>query len=173
MIPYTLTKRPAPVKRKKPPLPSVKSANVGEDSDSDGEPVSFFSHLENVDPTEPCGLDTHSDVPGSCYDNSSELSLDAAPSAPKPFTVGWEGGGTWEEGGVPADPYLESELNSGEGVVTDDRYQQPIAAPVMMQGAGSMPGAGPGLSMDDKAVSNWTIGLLTVWHNMLHCSIAG
>lgn len=153
MIPYTLTKRPAPVKRKRKPFPSAKSANVGEDSDSDGEPVSFFPHLENVDSTEPHGVDTHSGVPGSCYNNSSEQSLDAAPSAPKPFAVEWEGGGAWEEGGVPADPYeVESELNVGEGVATDERYEQPIAVPGMIQGVGSMPG--PGLSIDDQAVSD-------------------
>ena len=157
MIPYTLTKRPTPAKKKKRPLPSAKSTNAGGDSDSDGEPVSFFSHLESTN-VEPEGADTHSDVPSDFHDNSSELSLDAAPSAPKPFTIGTEGGVAWEESGIFAEPYpMENDVNSGEGVVTDEHYEQPVAAPAIPT-QGSMPGAGPGLSMDDQAVST-SVGL--------------
>lgn len=138
MIPYTLTKKAA--KRKKRPLP----ANVGGDSDSDGEPVSFFSHLEStIDSSQPPGHNG----------NSSDSLLDAAPSAPKPFTVG--GGGVWEE--AAHTNWAGSELGSvssgegvaTEGVVTDERYEQPVEASGV-QGVGSMPGVGPGLSMDDE-----------------------
>lgn len=144
MIPYTLTKRPPPAaaKRKKRP---AKAANVGGDSDSDGEPVSFFSHLEST--TVQSHKQKYTAVPISgCNIVKGESPLDAAPLAPKPFTAEEEGGGVWEEGFLyPVAGDLDGSA-AGEEVV-DQRFEQPA-----MEGVGSK--AGPVLNMDDQAVSD-------------------
>lgn len=147
MIPYTLTKRPAPasVARRRKPVASnkAKPASVGgEDSDSDGEPVSFFSNLEPTkDDSAASNSHSNDTTTFSSYDNGGS-ELDVAPSAPKPFTVGEE-----EVGVASADP---SWLVGGVD-------EQPPPAPGTQE-VGPMLGAGPGLSMDDQAVSgSWCL----------------
>ena len=54
MVPYSLTKKKQeskkPLPKSKPLRKKTASKNDGDDSDSDGEPVSFFSHLEDPQP---------------------------------------------------------------------------------------------------------------------------
>lgn len=149
MIPYTLTRRPPPPPAKRKKRPAKAAADVGGDSDSDGEPVGFFSHLESttVDPLQRHKRNLPPDVPGSGYDVvvRGDSSLDAAPMATKPFTVEEEVGGVWEEG-FPY-PMVDSGGADGEGEVVDERFEHPA-----MHGVGCK--AGPGLNMDEQAVSD-------------------
>ena len=145
MIPYTLTKRPPSrkFKRKAGPSNSAKSATFDEDGDSDGEPISFFSHLES----------STVDLPQH-VESSSNDTLNAAPCAPKPFNVGVEG---------LTDPTLFLSEESGaydDG--TDERY---VGTAESAEREGPLlSAAGPGLSMDDQAVSNCP-GLAPGEHN--------
>lgn len=142
MIPYTLTKRPPPshkFKRKAGPSDNAKSATFNEDGDSDGESVSFFSHLESSSST----VDfSHHVERNSSVSNDP---LNAAPCAPKPFSVGGEGDLT--------DPTLFLSEESG---AYDDATDERPAESAEREGP-LLSAAGPGLSMDDQAVRVTTL----------------
>lgn len=125
-------------------------SRAGEDSDSDGEPTSFFSHLETTTAPESVAQPPSDPAPVVCdssnYSNSSgsgTVMYDAAPSAPKPFSIR-------DEGGVAYD-FPESVLSGewGQEEVTPD---VPSGTRGPEQEVGPLLGAGPGLSMDDQAV---------------------
>ena len=168
MIPHTLTKRPAqaPLKRRKAAVTKPTKPTNGQDSDSDGEPSSFFSHLEDLSAAPP---PPPPPPPNRIAKQTAETSVEAAPSAPKPFSV------EREEDRVSGDPswltgeYQWSAEAGEEGVVTDERFNPP-PEPAKLQ-LSSMPGSGPGLSMDEQAVS-WGRLLVMVTEGRC-CSIAG
>ena len=144
MVPYTLSKRAqAAAARQKRGVTSKHSTSSAaakkDDSDSDEEPVSFFSHLESTDP-----LPTSDPHAAAVVASSSEnpIVVETAPSAPKPFSVEGEGGYD------PIDPLL-SGWGQVEGTV-DERFND-VVTPIPSEGP--LLGAGPGLSMDDQAVS--------------------
>ncbi len=164
MVPYTLTSRAKTVAaaraRKRPPSKVVTKATKaggGEGSDSDdGEPVSFFSHLEGgSDRSEPSpaseshpvsappnvgpGLETP--YPVSPPPNPPLSEVQAAPVAPRPF---YQGG----------DPYYTTfDPSMGEWNLTEDTTTDTPPTQSRDEKAGPMLGAGPGLSMDEEAVS--------------------
>lgn len=174
MVPYTLTKptknTTATAKRKKKSLPSksVKSSNVGEDSDSDGaEPVSFFSHLESTSPDFIPVSDSSSGIGlATSYGDHSSVGLiseiaDTAPNAPRPFCVGGK-----DRGDLYPDPSLFDLPADTEGS-RDERYSEPVER----KGAEPGVGLGPGLSVTDHAVSlilHWSVCL---WNCFIVCSI--
>lgn len=150
MIPYSLTKRPTPRpsargKRKALASRKVGSSRTGEDSDSDEEPASFFSNLESTVPAvtpdapPPAVVEDHSNYGNSI--SATYETVNTAPSAPKPFSVTDERGVT----SSLSDSML-SEWTSED--VTDTRYNEPVD-----QEVGPVLGVGPGLSMDEQAVS--------------------
>ncbi len=178
MIPYTLTKRPTPTAKRK--AKSCKpAAKVTEDSDSDGEPASFFSLGEKTE--EPVAApvpnshtsipDFHSvesplgptPMPGSSaavyggygvgeYGGGAPEAVNTAPSAPRPFSVAEESGWSYhapEEVGQEVGGGWE-----GEGQTTRNSDQPAVEE---QAGAGPLLGAGPGLSMDEQTVSVPTV----------------
>ena len=182
MVPYTLSKRyqDSRTKTKKKSKLISKKDDSG-DSDSDGEPVSFFSHLDKS------VSDTNITVPTNSQSDSnvglqesnfglvshSETShvthshITSAPIAPKPFNVNGPPG--YNE--VPS--YPEVYQTNGEPSVSlpttidDDQqlaessdwypgqydYQGSVEETTSEVHHGPMPGAGPGLSISDEAVS--------------------
>ena len=184
MIPYTLSKRAqAAAKRQKKPSTTLRnttkpSTGDAEDSDSDGEPVSFFSHL---DPTVPISDPLSGNIPASeshpsttatpnsidpsalstVSDHSADLSIlstisdlpppvEAAPSAPRPFSL--------REEVNYVDPLSEWDVHTEEDT-TDERYSKEANKD---EGGSVLLGAGPGLSMDQQAVSS---------HNYCHVGL--
>lgn len=182
MIPYTLTRRPTPTtKTKRKAKPSKPTVKTTEDSDSDGEPTSFFSLLERTEesasaavsdwhvpmlhshPAEPSVGPTpipdahsaaqHADyVPVPMPDSHpaalyAGFGVDTAPSAPKPFSLGEESGWSYPEPGL------------GTGWGEDQPVDETAAAEVEQSAgeAGPLLGVGPGLSMDEEAVSSHCI----------------
>ena len=116
-----------------------KERRRGDNSDSDDdEPVSFFSHLDT-----PSRDDEEQYKEGVASEDGSGL-VQAAPSAPRPFSVERLGDDT-----NTLEPSLVKRLweESVEGVSQEEEQPHPLVQPPM-----HLPGAGPGLSMDDQTV---------------------
>lgn len=175
MVPYTLTKRPTPTAKRKPCKPTSKVTKVTEDSDSDGEPASFFSLEEKT--KDPVAAPMPNSIPGShsaesspgptpvpgssaavCsgyeYGGSAPEAVNTAPSAPRPFSVEQESGWSYH---IPEEAGWDGQEVGGgwEGQATHTTSDRAAETQQMGAGAGPLLGAGPGLSMDEKTVSAW------------------
>lgn len=167
------------LKKKAPRSRGARREASQDDSDSDEEgeePVSFFSHLDTpIDPTPPnssgdnasiCSTSSMSGVGGILGDGVGRGSVEVAPSAPKPFNLETPGG-IESESGYNFDPSLMARLWEGpddasaNAIAMGSHYSNTSSS---VEEAGDQPhpppaqptllsGAGPGLSMDDKAVS--------------------
>lgn len=165
MIPYSLTKRPTPIAKTRPKRKAkniqLAARTTGEDSDSDGEPTSFFS-LERADqpvlssaavPFDATETSVGPALAPKSYamissSNSNAVgraheTVDTAPSAPKPFTLRDEPIWTY-------DP--EVGVAGGEGQPTDHALMVAASEETSTE-TSLLPGVGPGLSMDERAVS--------------------
>ena len=179
MIPYSLTKRPTTQPAARRGRKGVASRGVAsatkEDSDSDGEPTSFFSHLETTPTTSQSSIQPL--FPSSSHGNSGgsgTVLYDTAPSAPKPFSISEEVyefpepvlSGDWgqEEGASgqhqelstqpsgPTQPYLSAQPSASVSQPSLPAHT-PTQQPGRTAEAGPVLGAaGPGLSMDEHTV---------------------
>ena len=215
MVPYTLSKRyqdsKNKTKAKAAVLRKAKKLNSNEDSDSDDdEPVSFFSHLDETQPSSDLKTsvsnsygngwsNSHSTMPHSYTTVSSNTRTEvlpgpqlanSAPTAPKPFRIADPNydpvTGIYSYGnGAAVQPPLHSALHEGESEARVEQANSSSAPiqpsgweqyysqaerdltaahaeyydesgqdyPVQQQGpVKPMPGAGPGLSIDDDVV---------------------
>ncbi len=167
MVPYSLSRHGQAVlgARRELKKKGKKQGNVAKDnhnhdnsdSDDEDEPVSFFSHL-NSSHTQPeaemVGVSSSGGVVSGLEGRDNDL-IQAAPSAPKPFSK--EASSVdhsdihpslvtrlWEESVAGSDDYIQVAVDS-----EPDPRSHPLPAGVPV----ALPGAGPGLSMDDEAVS--------------------
>lgn len=145
MVPYTLSKRAqaAAARQRRgvaPPKSKASSKSIADNDsdDDDSGPVSFFQ-LESTDPT----LESHntatSDTSAVAQDTQENLSvIQTAPNAPRPFTA--------SELEQPQTVYYEP-------LTATTETESPGNDELADRNAGPLLGAGPGLSMDTKAVS--------------------
>jgi len=165
MVPYSLSRHGRAalgarreLKKKGKQGAVAKDSRNHENSDSDDEdgPVSFFSHLHSSH-TQPeaetmVGVASSEGV-ASGPDDRHKDQIQAAPSAPKPFSK--EAASVdhsdihpslvtrlWEESVAGSDDYIQVAADS-----EPDPRSHPLPAGTPLSGAG------PGLSMDDEAVS--------------------
>ena len=157
MVPYALSRhgraamaaRRDLMKKTRKSKAAEKERNEDDSDSDDSEPVSFFSHLDTPSVAEhPAGGD---EGVVSVLGREGEESVQAAPSAPKPFNI--------ETMGVDqstVDPSLVTRLweesvgTSDDSLNVEGEREQPH---LLSAYPSHMPGAGPGLSMDDQAVS--------------------